>query len=35
MDESVLAATKAVELLVVDEIAEAMNLYNKKVKQES
>lgn len=32
MDESALAATKAVELMVVDEIGEAMNLYNKKVK---
>ena len=35
MDESVLAATKAIELMLQDEIAEAMNLYNKKVKQES
>ena len=34
MDESVLAATKAVELMVADEITEAMNLYNKKIKQE-
>ena len=32
MDESVVTATKAVELMVVDEIGEAMNLYNKKVK---
>ena len=33
MDESAVLATKAVELMVVDEIGEAMNLYNKKVKQ--
>lgn len=32
MDESVLTATKAVELMVIDEIGEAMNLYNKKAK---
>lgn len=32
MDESVIRATKAVELMVADEIGEAMNLYNKKVK---
>ena len=33
MDESAVAVTKAVELMVIDEIGEAMNLYNKKVKQ--
>ena len=32
MDESVVTATKAVELMVIDEIGEAMNLYNKKAK---
>ena len=32
MDESALTATKAVELMVIDEIGEAMNLYNKKAK---
>ena len=32
MDESALMASKAVELMVVDEIGEAMNLYNKKIK---
>ena len=32
MDESALVATKAVELMVIDEIGEAMNLYNKKAK---
>ena len=33
MDDSVLLASKAIELMVVDEIGEAMNLYNKKAKQ--
>ena len=33
MDESVVTATKAIELMVIDEIGEAMNLYNKKAKQ--
>ena len=33
MDESVLLAIKAIELMVIDEIGEAMNLYNKKAKQ--
>ena len=33
MDESAVMATKAIELMVIDEIGEAMNLYNKKVKQ--
>ncbi len=33
MDESAVLATKAVELMVINEIGEAMNLYNKKVKQ--
>ena len=33
MDESALTATKAVELMIVDEVSEAMNLYNKKPKQ--
>ncbi len=32
MDESAMLATKAVELMVIDEIGEAMNLYNKKAK---
>ena len=32
MDESAVMASKAVELMVVDEIGEAMNLYNKKAK---
>lgn len=32
MDESAVMASKAVELMVVDEIGEAMNLYNKKIK---
>lgn len=32
MDESAVTATKAIELMVIDEIGEAMNLYNKKVK---
>ena len=32
MDESVITATKAVELMVIGEIGEAMNLYNKKAK---
>ena len=32
MDESAMTATKAVELMVIDEIGEAMNLYNKKAK---
>ena len=32
MDESAVTATKAVELMVIGEIGEAMNLYNKKVK---
>ena len=32
MDESAIMASKAVELMVADEIGEAMNLYNKKVK---
>ena len=32
MDESAGKATKAVELMVIDEIGEAMNLYNKKAK---
>ena len=33
MDESILTASKAIELMVIDEIGEAMNLYNKKAKQ--
>lgn len=33
MDESAVLAVKAVELMVIDEIGEAMNLYNKKAKQ--
>ena len=33
MDESVLVAIKAIELMVIDEIGEAMNLYNKKAKK--
>ena len=33
MDESAITATKAVELMIIDEIGEAMNLYNKKAKQ--
>lgn len=33
MDESAATAVKAVELMVIDETHEAMNLYNKKVKQ--
>jgi len=33
MDESALLAVKAVELMVIDEVGEAMNLYNKKAKQ--
>ena len=32
MDESIVTASKAIELMVVDEIGEAMNLYNKKAK---
>ena len=32
MDESIISASKAVELMVIDEIGEAMNLYNKKAK---
>lgn len=32
MDESIITASKAIELMVIDEIGEAMNLYNKKVK---
>lgn len=32
MDESAGKATKAVELMVIDKIGEAMNLYNKKAK---
>ena len=33
MDESAVTATKAIELMLADKIDEAMNLYNKKVKQ--
>lgn len=33
MDESAVLAVKAIELMVIDEIGEAMNLYNKKAKQ--
>ena len=33
MDESCVKAKNAIELMVVDEITEAMNLYNKKAKQ--
>ena len=32
MDESIVTASKAIELMVIDEIGEAMNLYNKKAK---
>lgn len=32
MDESILSAIKAIELMVKDEVSEAMNLYNKKAK---
>ena len=32
MDESIVTAIKALELMVTDEIGEAMNQYNKKVK---
>ena len=32
MDESIITASKAIELMVIDEIGEAMNQYNKKVK---
>ena len=32
MDESIISASKAIELMVIDEIGEAMNLYNKKAK---
>ena len=32
MDESIVTASKAIELMVIDEIGEAMNLYNKKIK---
>ena len=33
MDESIITASKAIELMVIDEIGEAMNQYNKKAKQ--
>ena len=33
MDESAVTATKAIDLMLADKIDEAMNLYNKKVKQ--
>ena len=32
MDESIISASKAIELMVIDEIGEAMNQYNKKAK---
>ena len=32
MDESIITASKAIELMVIDEIGEAMNQYNKKAK---
>ena len=32
MDDSIVTASKAIELMVIDEIGEAMNLYNKKAK---
>ena len=33
MDESAILAEKAIELILIDEIGEAMNLYNKKAKK--
>lgn len=33
MDDSIITASKAIELMVIDEIGEAMNQYNKKAKQ--